>query len=74
MNASERPKRMNSSPCSAFSGTGSAKNSTTVRAARNTPSVLNWRRRYALAPSWIAFAISRIFGVPSDAASTSRTR
>ncbi len=26
--------------------------------------VRNWRRRYAIAPSWIAVAISCIFGVP----------
>jgi hypothetical protein len=29
-----------------------------------TPTVLNWRLRYAHAPSWIARAISIIFGVP----------
>ncbi len=40
----------------------------------NTPMVLNWRRRYAAAPSWIAVAISCIFGEPWLAASTSRTR
>jgi len=32
--------------------------------------VLNWRRRYAEAPSWIALAISFIFGVPSSCAMT----
>ncbi|CAB4963331.1 unannotated protein [freshwater metagenome] len=36
--------------------------------------VLNWRVRYADAPSWIAPAISFILGVPSLAARTSRTR
>ncbi len=36
--------------------------------------VRNWRRRYAIAPSWIAFAISRIVGVPSSAARTPRMR
>ena len=35
-----------------------------------TTIVLNWRLRYAIAPSWIASAISTIFGVPVSAAST----
>src|SRR5947208_15355267 len=65
---------MLSAPCSAFFGTGSTKKSTTARTARNTASVRYWRLRYALAPSWMARAISFIFSVPSGAASTSRTR
>ena len=36
--------------------------------------VLNWRRRYAIAPTWIALAISTIFGVPVSEASTPRMR
>ena len=39
-----------------------------------TAIVLNWRRRYAAAPTWIARAISIIFGVPWSAASTPRIR
>ena len=35
-----------------------------------TAIVLNWRFRYANAPSWIALAISFIFGEPSSAAMT----
>ena len=34
----------------------------------------NWRRRKATAPSWMAAAISRIFGVPVSARSTPRMR
>ncbi len=39
-----------------------------------TAMVLNCRRRYAIAPSWMAVAISIIFGVPWSAAFTARTR
>ena len=37
---------------------------------RMTAIVLNWRLRYAIAPTWIASAISTIFGVPVSLAST----
>ena len=37
---------------------------------RITAIVLNWRLRYAMAPSWIASAISIMVGVPCSAAST----
>ena len=53
-------------------GTGSSK-STKKMMTTNTPRVLNWRRRYAAAPSWMARAMSCIFWVPWLAASTSRT-
>ena len=74
MNASERPNRIEKAECAAFAGVGSTMNSSTVKSARKIPRVLNWRFRYALAPSWIALAISFIFSVPSGAPSTSRTR
>jgi hypothetical protein len=45
MKAIERPRRMNVSPWLAFSATGSAKNSATVRTAMKTPTVRNWRFR-----------------------------
>ena len=41
---------------------------------RMKPTVRNWRLRYAAAPSWIALAISCIFGVPWSRASTSLAR
>ena len=72
--AIERPNRSANSLWAASSGTGSAKNSRTVMIAMNTATVRNWRLRYAFAPTWIAVAISRIFGDPSGAARTSRTR
>src|SRR5580704_9690638 len=53
----------------AWGSTSSTKKMTTT----NTPRVLNWRRRYAAAPSCTARAISCIFWVPWPAASTSRT-
>ena len=37
---------------------------------RITAIVLNWRLRYAMAPSWMARAISIMVGVPWSAAST----
>ena len=49
-------------------------NTTTASGIRITAIVLNWRFRYAIAPSWIARAISIIVGVPSSAASTPRMR
>ena len=49
-------------------------NTTIASGTRITPIVLNWRLRYARAPSWIALAISIIFGVPWSSASTSRMR
>ena len=74
MNAIERPSLIDVAECWAFSGAGRRKNSATVRMPRKIPTVRNCRDRYALAPSWIAVAISRIFEVPSGADSTSRTR
>ena len=50
------------------------RNTMTASGTRITPMVLNWRFRYAIAPSWIALAISFIFGVPWSAASTPRMR
>jgi hypothetical protein len=49
-------------------------NTMTTRGIRMYPMVLNWRLRYAQAPSWIAAAISRILGEPWSAANTERTR
>jgi hypothetical protein len=43
---------------------------TTTRGIRMTRIVRNWRRRYAIAPSWMAAAISFIFSVPWSAART----
>jgi hypothetical protein len=74
MKASDRPNLIENSECDAFSGAGRMKKSRIVRSARKMPSVRNCRERYALAPSWIARAISFIFSVPSGAARTSRTR
>ena len=45
MNAIERPNRSANSLCAAFSGTGSAKNSSTARTAMKTATVRNWRLR-----------------------------
>ena len=50
------------------------KNTIAATGTTMTAMVRNCRFRYAAAPSWIAFAISRIFGVPSSAASTDRAR
>src|SRR5439155_22143339 len=47
---------------------------TTARGIRMTTIVLNWRLRYASAPSWIDLAISIIFGVPWSAARTPLAR
>ena len=44
------------------------RNTMTASGTRMTAIVLNWRFRYAEAPSWIALAISCIFGVPSSCA------
>src|SRR3954469_21065189 len=46
---------------SPMSSAGSAK-SRTKTMMTNTPSVRNWRLRYAVAPSWTARPMSRIFG------------
>ena len=46
------------------SGAGRMKNNRTPSATTKAPTVMNCRRRYAALPSWIAFAISIIFGVP----------
>jgi hypothetical protein len=46
------------------------RNTITASGTRITRIVLNCRRRYAIAPSWIAWAISFIFSVPSSWAST----
>jgi hypothetical protein len=69
-NAIDRPTRMKVSPCTASSATGNAKNSATASTTMKTPTVRNWRFRYARAPTWIARAISLIFSVPSGAART----
>jgi hypothetical protein len=53
--------------------TGS-RNSNTTAMITNTPRVLNWRIRYALAPSCTAPAISCIFWVPLPVARTVLTR
>jgi hypothetical protein len=53
--------------------TGS-RNSRTTAITTNTASVLNWRYRYAVAPSCTAPAISCIFSVPRPAVSTDLTR
>ncbi len=45
-------------------------NTTTVSGTRTMMIVRNWRFRYAAAPSWIAVAISIIFGVPWSSART----
>ena len=49
---------------------GSTKSSANARAAK-TASVLNWRVRYACAPSSTACPMRFMFSVPSGAASTS---
>ena len=67
MKKMERPMR------SPMSSAGSAKSRTNTTMT-NTPSVRNWRLRYATAPSWTARPISCIFGVPSSAARTSLRR
>ena len=41
---------------------------------RIMPMVRNWRFKYAIAPTWIAVAISFIFGVPSSSARTDFAR
>src|SRR5665647_775206 len=62
----DRPTRIPVSP-------GSRKSSPNTTAAKSTR-VRNIRLRYAAAPSWTAWAISCIRGVPSCAASTCRRR
>src|SRR5665648_395419 len=62
----DRPIRIPVSP-------GSRKSSPNTTAAKSTR-VRNIRLRYAAAPSWTAWAISCIRGVPSCAASTCRRR
>ena len=74
MNAIDRPNLIEKSLWLANSGTGRAKNRTTVRIAMKTATVRNWRFRYAFAPIWMDRAISFIFSEPSGAAKTSRTR
>ena len=54
------------------SGAGSSRSTKKIRTTK-TAMVLNWRLRYAAAPSWTAVAISCIFAVPWLAASTVRT-
>ena len=46
----------------------------TARGTTMIPMARNCLRRKATAPSWMAAAISRIFGVPVSAASTPRIR
>jgi len=50
------------------------RNSSTTAMITNTPRVLNWRVRYALAPSCTAPAMSCIFWVPLPVARTVLTR
>ena len=69
---SERPILMAVSP-PVVSLTGSRKSRTNTMTTK-MPSVLNWRVRYAGAPSWTAPAISCIFSVPLPAASTALTK
>ena len=74
MNASVRhvpacPKLSASLP-SGFLIAVEVRNTMIASGTRMTAIVLNWRRRYAEAPSWIALAISFIFGVPSSCAMT----
>ena len=49
---------------SGFTTSVEVTNTTMASGIRITAIVLNWRRRYAIAPSWIADAISIIVGVP----------
>jgi hypothetical protein len=69
MKNTERPIRTSVPP----SLTGSRYSSTTAMIT-NMPRVLNWRIRYALAPSCTAPAISCIFWVPLPVARTVLTR
>ena len=48
------------------------KNTIAATGIMMTAIVLNWRCRYAAAPTWIAVAISIIFGVPWSCARTPR--
>ena len=50
------------------------KNTSTKSGTTMMAMVLNWRRRKASAPSWIAAAISRMVSVPVSAASTPRIK
>ena len=59
---------------SGFTTSVEVTNTTMASGIRITAIVLNWRRRYAIAPSWIAEAISIIVGVPWSAARTPRIR
>ena len=50
------------------------RNTMAATGSRISRIVRNWRLRYASAPSWIAVAISIIFGVPWSTARTPRIR
>ena len=62
------------SPSTVFFTAVDVRNTTTASGIRMMAIVLNCRFRYASAPSWIALAISFIFGVPSSSASTFRIK
>ncbi len=64
----------NASVPSGFSIATELTNTIAASGIRMKPIVRNWRFRYAHAPSWIASAISCIFGVPASAARTPLTR
>ncbi len=66
--------KLSASVPSVFSIAVDVRNTIAASGTRIIAIVRNWRLRYAKAPSWIAAAISRIFGVPSSAAITDRAR
>ncbi len=68
-NAPDSTKERASEPSGFFTATD-VTNTMIASGIRITTIVWNCRRRYAMAPSWIAWAISFIFGVPSSSAST----
>ena len=70
-NSAPTRKKIDRPMLSPMLAAGSAKSSTKTIATK-TARVLNWRLRYAVAPSWTARPMSCIFGVPASAASTSR--
>jgi hypothetical protein len=70
-NSAPTRKKIGRPTRTALLSAGSRNSRRKTRTAK-TASVLNWRDRYAAAPSWTALAISIIFGVPCPAASTSR--
>ncbi len=66
--------KLSASLPSLFSIAVDVRNTIAATGTMMTPIVRNCRFRYAEAPSWIAAAISRIFGVPWSAANTERAR